>query len=63
MCLGTPDIPPPPPPPQEQQAADSVQANRKSRQSQTVGNGTILTGSQGLGAGALNTGGNTLLGG
>lgn len=62
MCIAkTPDIPKPGPPPQEVKTPDSMNARRK--QTRTPGGGTLLTGPQGVAAGALNTGGSTLLGG
>lgn len=62
MCTA-PKIPPPPPPPQQAQTPDTASAFKAARQAAGFGNGTILTGAQGVGAGALNTGTNTLLGG
>lgn len=63
MCMSTPDIPPPPPPPQEVKQASSMVERRRSRPQGGMGGGTMLTGPSGISSGALNTGGNTLLGG
>lgn len=60
MC-SAPDIPPPPPPPQEAKAPDSMNARRKAKTG--LPSATLLTGPSGVAAGALNTGGSTLLGG
>jgi hypothetical protein len=64
MCMSTPKIPTPPPPPQQQELklADSMNARRKNRNG-GMGGGTLLTGPSGVANNALNTGGNTLLGG
>lgn len=61
MC-SAPKMPPPPPPPQEVKQPDSM-AQRRARRPQGMGGGTMLTGPSGVGAGALNTGGASLLGG
>lgn len=60
MCMSTPKVPPPPPPPQEMKQPDSMAARRAKR---PVGMGSLLTGPSGVSAGALNTGGSSLLGG
>jgi len=64
MCLSAPKIPPPPPPPAPVQTPDSAADLRKARQGAAgYGGGSVLTGTQGVAAGSLNTGGSTLLGG
>lgn len=62
MCMSSPNVPPPPPPPQEAKAPDSMATRRRARPA-TMAGGTMLTGPAGVAAGALNTGGATLLGG
>lgn len=64
MC-SSPKIPKPTPPPQEVKQPDSTAARSRQRDRARMagGNGTLLTGPSGLGAGALNTGGTSLLGG
>lgn len=62
MCMSSPDIPKPSPPPQEAKAPDSMGLRRDKRKNPLQG-GTLLTGPSGVASGALNTGGNTLLGG
>lgn len=61
MCMSSPSVPPPPPPPQEPKAPDSMATRRRARPA--AGMGTMLTGPSGVSAGALNTGGTSLLGG
>lgn len=61
MCMSSPSVPPPPPPPQEAKAPDSMATRRRARPA--GGMGTMLTGPSGVSAGALNTGGTSLLGG
>lgn len=63
MCLSKPSIPTPKPL-QEVKTPDA--ANMRARRTQrAVGasSGTLLTGPSGVGAAAMNTGANTLLGG
>lgn len=57
-----PDEIKPPPPLQELKEPDSMYKRREARLRYNKA-GTILTGPNGIGAGSLNTGGNTLLGG
>lgn len=61
MCMSSPKMPAPPPPPQELKQPDTVAQRRKVRP--MPGAGTLLTGPSGVAAGAMNTGGSTLLGG
>lgn len=65
MCMSSPKIPKPTPPPQETKQPDSqaIRSRQRDRARMTGGNGTILTGPSGVSAGALNTGGTSLLGG
>lgn len=60
MCFSKPSIPAPPPPPQEVKAPDIANFRRRQQRPAAA---TVLTGPTGVAAGALNTGGNTLLGG
>lgn len=62
MC-SAPKVPAPPPPPEPQKMPDTISAQRSKRKQGGMGNGTMLTGPSGVAAGALNTGGSTLLGG
>lgn len=62
MCLSKPKIPAPPPPPQDIKAPDQLATSKGRRKPVGMG-GTMLTGSQGVASGSLNTGGSTLLGG
>lgn len=59
MCISSPKVPDPTPPPQDQKAPDSMSTRRVRKEGQA----TMLTGPSGVSTGALNTGGNTLLGG
>ena len=63
MCLSKPDIPAPPPPPQASKTPDTLSAKRSARKAGGMGQGTVLTGPQGIASSSLNTGGTTLLGG
>lgn len=69
MCTSkAPDAPaPPPPPPPLPKEPDKTPLLKKRNSAatgdDTVANGTLMTGSAGVPAGALTLGGNTLLGG
>lgn len=58
--MSSPSVPPPPPPPQDAKPADSIESRRAQRKTGPAA--TVLTGPAGVAQGALNTGGNTLLG-
>lgn len=60
MCMSKPKIPAPPPPQQEIKLPDTMAARRSRRGPPNAG--TLLAGPTGVSAGALNTGGATLLG-
>lgn len=62
MCVSAPKIPKVTPP-QEQKLPDTLNLKKRNSRAVGMGGGTLLTGPSGVANSALNTGGNTLLGG
>lgn len=62
MCVSTPRVPKVDPP-QEAKLPDTMNLKKRNSKAVGMGGGTLLTGPSGVANNALNTGGNTLLGG